>query len=85
MTMGEVIDFIDRFAIASHAPIRTGTNVTSVRQTDAGYLVSTSAGEIRCRSVIVASGACNRPAVPPFGGGGAGIGRSTNALRLPQS
>src|SRR6476469_6439553 len=67
MTMGEVIDFIERFADASHAPIRTGTNVTSVRQTDDGYLVSTSGGEIRCRSVIVASGACNRPAVPPFG------------------
>jgi putative flavoprotein involved in K+ transport len=67
MTMGEVIDFIERFAVASHAPIRTGTNVTSVRQTDDGYLVNTSGGEIRCRSVIVASGACNLPAVPPFG------------------
>jgi putative flavoprotein involved in K+ transport len=67
MTMGEVIDFIDRFAISSRAPIRTGTNVTSVRRNDDGYLVSTSAGEIQCRSVVVASGAFNRPTVPPFG------------------
>jgi putative flavoprotein involved in K+ transport len=67
MTMGEVIDFIERFAIASDAPIRTGTNVTSVRRTDDGYVVITSGGEIRCRSVVVASGACNRPTVPPFG------------------
>ena len=29
MTMGEVIDFIERFAVASDAPIRTETNVTS--------------------------------------------------------
>jgi putative flavoprotein involved in K+ transport len=84
MTMGEVIDFIERFAIASNAPIRTGTNVTSVRRTDDGYVVITSGGEIRCRSVVIASGACNRPTVPPSGGG-AGIGRSADTLRLPQS
>ena len=66
MTMGEVIDFIERFAIASHAPIRTGTNVTSVRRTDDGYHVSTSGGEIQCRTVVVASGAFNRPTVPQF-------------------
>jgi putative flavoprotein involved in K+ transport len=67
MTMSEVIDFIDRFAISSRAPIRTGTNVTSVRRNDDGYLVSTSSGEIQCRSVVVASGGFNRPTVPPFG------------------
>jgi len=66
MTMSEVIDFIERFAVASDAPIRTGTNVTSVRRTDDRYVVITSGGEIRCRSVVVASGACNRPTVPPF-------------------
>jgi putative flavoprotein involved in K+ transport len=31
MSMGEVIEFIDRFATRSRAPVRTGTNVTSVR------------------------------------------------------
>jgi putative flavoprotein involved in K+ transport len=66
MTMGEVIEFIERFAKVSRAPVRTGTNVTSVRRTDDGYHVTTSRGEIRCRTVVIASGACNRPAVPPF-------------------
>ena len=66
MTMPEVIDFIDRFATAARAPIRTGTDVTSVRRVDDGYLVTTSGGEIRCRTVVVASGAFNRPTVPPF-------------------
>jgi putative flavoprotein involved in K+ transport len=66
MTAGEVIEFIERFAKVSRAPVRTGTNVTSVRRTDDGYRVRTSRGEIRCRAVVIASGACNRPTVPQF-------------------
>ncbi|WP_460846084.1 NAD(P)-binding domain-containing protein [Phytohabitans suffuscus] len=66
MTMGEVIGFIDRFAAATKAPVRTGTDVTSVRRTGGGYQVTTSAGEIRCRTVVIASGACNQPVVPPY-------------------
>jgi putative flavoprotein involved in K+ transport len=64
MTMGEVTHFIERFAAASGAPVRTGTNVMSVRRADDGYHVTTSRGEIRCRTVVIASGACNRPSVP---------------------
>ncbi len=67
MTMGEVVDFIDRFAGVVQAPMRTGCNVTSVRRTDDGYRVTTSAGELECRTVVVASGAFNRPVVPAFG------------------
>jgi putative flavoprotein involved in K+ transport len=69
MTMGEVIEFIDRFALVARAPVRTGTNVTSVRRVDGGYRVTTSRGEIRCRAVVIASGACNAPAVPPVSAG----------------
>ena len=67
MTMGEVVEFIDRFAALSHAPVRTGTTVTSVRRTEDGYHVRTDRGEIRCRTVVIASGACNLPAVPTLG------------------
>ncbi|HEY1005312.1 MAG TPA: NAD(P)-binding domain-containing protein [Streptosporangiaceae bacterium] len=66
MTMGEVTQFIERFAAVSRAPVRTGTNVTSVRRTDGGYHVTTTRGEIRCRTVVIASGACNQPTVPGF-------------------
>ncbi len=66
MTVGEVTEFIERFAAASRAPVRTGANVTSVRRTGDGYHVTTSRGEIRCRAVVIASGACNQPAVPQF-------------------
>ena len=64
MTMGDVVEFIDRFAVLTRAPVRTDTTVTSVRRTDDGYHVTTDRGEIRCRTVVVASGACNLPAVP---------------------
>ena len=64
MTMREVIEFISRFAAEANAPVRTHTTVTSVRPTDAGYHIGTSTGELRCRTVIVASGACNLPSVP---------------------
>jgi putative flavoprotein involved in K+ transport len=66
MTAGEVTGFIERFATASRAPVRTHANVTSVRRTDDGYHVTTTRGEIRCRAVVIASGACNRPTVPRF-------------------
>jgi putative flavoprotein involved in K+ transport len=64
MTMGEVIDFISRFAVLSGAPVRTHTTVTSVRRTDQGYQVATNQGDFRCRTVMLASGACNAPSLP---------------------
>ena len=64
MTAGEVIEFIEHFAKVSGAPVRTGVNVTSVRPAGDGYHVATSDGEIASRTVVIASGACNRPAVP---------------------
>jgi putative flavoprotein involved in K+ transport len=64
MTIAEVVAFIAGFAVAADAPVRTHTAVTSVRQGDEGYLVSTPGGELRCRSVVLASGACNLPNLP---------------------
>jgi putative flavoprotein involved in K+ transport len=66
MTTGEVAEFIGRFAARSGAPVRAGTTVTSVRRSGDGYAVLTDGGEIRCRAVILASGAFNLPAVPPL-------------------
>ena len=68
MTAGEVTDFIERFAAVARAPVRTGEDVTSVRQAGDGYLVTASSGEIACRAVVIASGACNRASVPRFSG-----------------
>ena len=69
MTVGEVTEFIERFAAASRAPVQTSTTVTSVRRTGDGYQVSTSRGEFACRTVVIASGACNQPSVPALSTG----------------
>jgi putative flavoprotein involved in K+ transport len=64
MTMADVVAFITGFAEGSEAPVRTHTEVTAVRQVDDGYRVVTSHGELRCRSLVIATGACNLPVVP---------------------
>ena len=64
MSMAEVVDFIDGFARAGHAPVRTGVDVTSVRRVEDGYLLSSGHGEFGARTVVLASGACNRADVP---------------------
>jgi putative flavoprotein involved in K+ transport len=65
-TLPEVIDFIASYAKAICAPVRTHTTVTSVRSTEAGYLVRTDQGDWRCRAVVLASGTCNIARVPAF-------------------
>jgi putative flavoprotein involved in K+ transport len=72
-SLAEVIAFIADYAKAIAAPVQTHTTVTSVRSTDAGYLVRTDQGDWRCRAVVLASGACNIADVPAF------------AARVPQS
>jgi len=64
MTAAEVVEFVSGYARASAAPLRAQTTVTSVRPTDAGYLVATDTGDLCCRCLVLASGACNVPNVP---------------------
>jgi putative flavoprotein involved in K+ transport len=63
-TMPETIDFIERYAGAISAPVQTHTRVSSVRRIDSGYHVATDQGEWECRTVALATGACNVPCVP---------------------
>jgi len=69
MTSGEVAEFIDRFARANRAPVRTGAEVTSIRPDGAGYHVVTGRGEFRSRAVVLAGGACNIATVPAAAAG----------------
>ena len=64
MTMAEVIAFVSRYAAIAAAPVRTHTTVTSVRPIDHGYHVSTDRGDLSCRTLVLASGACNLPHLP---------------------
>jgi len=60
----ELIEFLDRYARLISAPVRTQTTVTAISRAYDGYLVKTDQGEWRCRTVVIASGACNIAAVP---------------------
>lgn len=64
MTAAEVVDFVSGFARTTDAPVRTRTEVHSVGQSDGGFRLSTSRGDIECRKLVIASGACNVPVVP---------------------
>jgi putative flavoprotein involved in K+ transport len=64
LSAAEVADFIERYADVSAAPVRTKTEVTSVAPAEGGFVVTTNDAAIRCRTVVIASGACNLAAVP---------------------
>jgi putative flavoprotein involved in K+ transport len=64
MTMGEVIEFIDRYARLVDAPVETETEVTAVRASGARYVVETDRGVWDAASVVIASGGFNLPKLP---------------------
>ena len=67
-TMPQVIAFLDGYAKFISAPVEADTTVTSVRSDDGDYLVATTRGDWRCRSVVLATGACNVARVPQSAG-----------------
>src|SRR5262245_37142779 len=67
-TVPEVIAFIAGYARAIAAPVETHTTVVSVRRTETGYLVRTDQGDWQCRTLVIASGACNIADMPGFAG-----------------
>ena len=65
-TMPQTIAFFERYAEVIAAPVQTHTTVTSVRRSDAGYVVATTRGDWQCQAVVLATGACNIASVPAF-------------------
>ncbi|MGV9670067.1 MULTISPECIES: flavin-containing monooxygenase [unclassified Gordonia (in: high G+C Gram-positive bacteria)] len=63
-----VADYLAAYAAKINAPIRTGVEVTSVRKLDdaAGFRVTTSDGTIDARYVVSATGAFQKPVIPPL-------------------
>jgi putative flavoprotein involved in K+ transport len=63
-SMSEVIAVVARYARMIAAPVETQTRVTALRRTDAGYVVATERGDWFCRTVVLATGACNMASIP---------------------
>ncbi|MGV9857408.1 flavin-containing monooxygenase [Gordonia sp. NPDC003425] len=64
----EVADYLAAYARRIDAPIRTGVDVISVRKTNgaSGFRVETSEGIIDARFVVSATGAFQKPVIPPL-------------------
>lgn len=64
MTMPEVVEYLRGYAAVIDAPVEANTEVTSVLARDDGYLVTTAEGPWRCRTLVLANGACGLPDIP---------------------
>ncbi|WP_422750167.1 flavin-containing monooxygenase [Mycobacterium sp. WMMD1722] len=83
----EVADYLVSYAQKIDAPIHTGVEVHSVQKVDgrSGFRVQTSAGELRARFVVAATGAFQKPVVPELVPDSAGIHQiHSSAYRNPQ-
>jgi putative flavoprotein involved in K+ transport len=65
MPRDEVVAYLERYATAVEAPLHEGVEVTSLVRTDGGFHLETSAGPLAARSVVVSTGAYQRPHRPP--------------------
>jgi putative flavoprotein involved in K+ transport len=64
MTARETAGYLQAYGASFTAPVRTGVDVREVRAAGAGYRVVTDAGSWSATSVVVATGAADRPARP---------------------
>jgi putative flavoprotein involved in K+ transport len=65
MARDEVVGYLERYAAACAAPVREGVEVSSLRRAaDGGFVLETSEGALRARTVVLAAGAYQRPHRP---------------------
>jgi putative flavoprotein involved in K+ transport len=62
----EVGDYLERYAQTNELPIRYDSPVTSLQHADSGYRLQTPSGVCEAAQVIVATGAYQRPYIPPI-------------------
>lgn len=64
MPRDAIVSYLQRYARSFEAPVREGVNVISVEPASDGFFLRTSAGDTAARSVVVATGAYQRPHRP---------------------
>ena len=64
MPLADVVTTLTRYARLVAAPVRTGTTVQAVRAAPDGFEIRTNDDVLRARAVVLATGACNLPAIP---------------------
>lgn len=68
MSKDDVVDHLVRYAASFGAPVREGIRVVSVDRdrADARFIVRSDDGELQAETVVLATGALQRPKVPDF-------------------
>ncbi len=66
MTAGETAVFFEEYARVSAAPVIQHVEVVDLSGSDDCFTAITTAGPFTCRNVIIATGWCDKPAVPTF-------------------
>jgi putative flavoprotein involved in K+ transport len=66
MPAADVVATLSRYARFISAPVCTGTTVEAVRAVPDGFQIQAGDGVLHARAVVLATGACNRPAIPAF-------------------
>lgn len=68
MSRAEVIDYLEGYAASFPAPVLAGVTVTRVERAAGFFVVETDQGTFQASDVIIATGHCDRPWVPPHAG-----------------
>ena len=68
MPVAGVVATLTRYARLAGAPVRTATTVHSVRATTRGFEIHANDDLLHARAVVLATGACNLPAIPGIAG-----------------
>jgi putative flavoprotein involved in K+ transport len=69
MPVTDVVAAITRYARLVGAPVHTATTVRTVRAAPEGFEILANGDVLRARAVVLATGACNLPAIPGVAGG----------------
>jgi putative flavoprotein involved in K+ transport len=64
MARDEIVGFLERYAAGAQASVRENVSVDSIEALDGEFVLGTSAGELRSGSVVLATGAYQRPHRP---------------------
>jgi putative flavoprotein involved in K+ transport len=64
MALAELIDHLQSWADSFQAPVEEGCPVSSLAEDGGGFLLTTASGNVKARTVVVASGAYQRPYRP---------------------
>ena len=69
-TKDEMADYLESYAERFELPVAPGTGIGRLERLDGGFRATTEAGEsIDSRAVVLATGAFQRPAIPPISKG----------------